>query len=209
MRILAIGAHYDDVELGCGGTIAKHVINGDQVYVFVATLSGFSNHSGKVIRGNEVAKREGEKAMKVLGVKKLFNGNFPTLQIKFDDNLNMKILKIIEKYKIQQVYTHWDGDVHHDHQVVSKSSQHACRHIPRLLMYRSNWYHSSLNFNENYYVDISNTWKIKKKAIMEHKSEMRRTKEKWISFFYNEAQNAGQRIGVKLAEVFEVVKLLR
>lgn len=44
---------------------------------------------------------------------------------------------------------------------------------------------------------------------MEHKSEMRRTKEKWISFFYNEAQNAGQRIGVKLAEVFEVVKLLR
>ena len=208
MRILAIGAHYDDVELGCGGTIAKHVKNGDQVYVFVATFSGFSNHSGKIIRGNGVAKSEGEKAMKVLGVKKLFNGNFPTLKIKFDDNLNMKILKIVEKYKIQQVYTHWDGDVHHDHQVVSKSSQHACRHVPRLFMYRSNWYHSASNFNENYYVDITKMWKIKEKAILAHKSEMLRTKEKWIRFFYNEAQNSGQRIGVKLAEVFQTVKYL-
>jgi hypothetical protein len=37
---------------------------------------------------------------------------------------------------------------------------------------------------------------------------MNRTGEKWISFFRNEAENAGQRIGVRLAEVFEVVKWL-
>ena len=75
-------------------------------------------------------------------------------------------------------------------------------------MYRSNWYHSASNFNENYYVDISKMWKVKEKAILAHKSEMRRTKQKWIRFFYNEAQNAGQRIGVKLAEVFQSVKYL-
>jgi len=37
MNILAIGAHFDDVELGCGGSIAKHSIKGDKVYIYVAT----------------------------------------------------------------------------------------------------------------------------------------------------------------------------
>ena len=41
-----------------------------------------------------------------------------------------------------------------------------------------------------------------------HKSEMERTYKKWASFFRNEAENAGQRIGVGLAEVFEIVKWL-
>ena len=209
MNILAIGAHFDDVELGCGGTLARHVLDKDNVYVYVATLSGFSNHNQEMIRKNSVAKSEGIKAMKILGVKKLIFGNFETLKIKFDDELNIEILSIIEKYKIDTLYTHWTGDVHHDHQAVAKSSLHSGRHLKNLLMYRSNWYHSSVVFNGNYYVDVSTTWKKKKLAILQHKSEMLRTNKKWVDFFYNEAKNAGQRIGVKLAEVFEVVKLLR
>jgi LmbE family N-acetylglucosaminyl deacetylase len=209
MNILAIGAHFDDVELGCGGTLARHVLDKDNVYVYVATLSGFSNHNHEIIRKNSVAKSEGSKAMKILGVKKLILGNFKTLKIKFDDELNIEILSIIEKYKIDTLYTHWTGDVHHDHQAVGKSSLHSSRHLKNVLMYRSNWYHSSVIFNGNYYVDVSTTWKKKKLAILEHRSEILRTNKKWIDFFYNEAQNAGQRIGVKYAEVFEVVKLLR
>ena len=42
-KILAIGAHFDDIELGCGGSLAKHTKEGDDVYAYVATLSGFSN----------------------------------------------------------------------------------------------------------------------------------------------------------------------
>ena len=76
-------------------------------------------------------------------------------------------------------------------------------------MYRSNWYQSTKYFNANCYVDITNFWKIKKKSIQCHKSELKRTHRKWISFFYNEALNAGQRIGVKLAETFLVVKSLK
>jgi LmbE family N-acetylglucosaminyl deacetylase len=209
MNILAIGAHFDDVELGCGGTLARHVLDKDNVYVYVATLSGFSNHNHEMIRKNSVAKSEGSKAMKILGVKKLIFGNFKTLKIKFDDELNIEILSIIEKYKIDTLYTHWTGDVHHDHQAVAKSSLHSGRHLKNLLMYRSNWYHSSVVFNGNYYVDVSTTWKKKELAILEHKSEMLRTNKKWIDFFYNEAKNAGQRIGVKLAEVFEIIKLLK
>jgi hypothetical protein len=49
---------------------------------------------------------------------------------------------------------------------------------------------------------------VKEKAILAHESEVERTRRKWMQFFRNEAQNAGQRIGVPLAEVFEVVKYL-
>ena len=64
-------------------------------------------------------------------------------------------------------------------------------------MYRSNWYHSNTSFKENFYVDISKTWKLKEKAISQHKSEMNRTGKKWINFFYNELPIVKIRIGDK------------
>ncbi len=207
MNVLAIGAHFDDIELGCGGALAKHVANGDSVFAYVATKSGFINHQNIVIRSNEIADKEGENAMKILGVK-LIKGNFDALKIEFNDDLNLDIIKIIEDKKIDLVYSHWMGDIHHDHQAVARASLHSCRHVPRQLMYRSNWYHSNLEFKGNFYVDISDFWDIKKKSIEAHQSEMERTGKKWIEFFHNEAKNAGQRIEVKYAEVFEVIKWL-
>ena len=208
MNILAIGAHFDDVELGCGGALARHVSNGDNVYVYIATVSGFTNQYNETVRSNEIACREAEAAMRILGVKELICGNFETLKIEFVDNLNIEILKIVNGKKIDKVYTHWVGDIHHDHQAVARASLHSCRHVPRMLMYRSNWYHSTMEFRGNFYVDVTRFWDAKEQAIRAHVSEVDRTGEKWISFFKNEAENAGQRIGVKYAEVFEVVKWL-
>ena len=208
MNILAIGAHFDDVELGCGGVLAKHAHSGDNVYVYVATVSGFANYNNQTVRSNEMALDEAQAAMKVLGVKEMICGKFQTLAVEFVDTLNMEILKIVEEKKIDMVYAHWTGDVHHDHQAVGKASLHSCRHVPRILMYRSNWYHSTLEFRGNFYVDITQSWEIKERAIRAHVTEMDRTGEKWIGFFKNEAENAGQRIGVRMAEVFEVVKFL-
>jgi len=208
MNILAIGAHFDDVELGCGGALARHARQGDSVYVFVATVSGFSNQYSQAVRSNESAFEEARNAMAILGVKELMCGNFTTLEVEFVDALNIEILKIIQEKKIDQVYAHWTGDIHHDHQAVAKASLHSCRHVPKLLMYRSNWYHSTLEFRGNFYVDITQCREIKEQAIRAHVTEVDRTGEKWISFFRNEAENAGQRIGVKYAEVFEVVKWL-
>jgi LmbE family N-acetylglucosaminyl deacetylase len=91
---------------------------------------------------------------------------------------------------------------------VGKASIHSCRHVPRQLLYRSNWYHSTDDFRGNFYADITDTWELKQRAIEAHRSELQRTGRKWISFFRNEAENAGQRIGVKYAEVFEVLKWL-
>lgn len=208
MNILAIGAHFDDVELGCGGALAKHAQNGDNVYVYVATVSGFTNQYNQTIRSNEIALAEAQEAMKILGVKELICGKFKTLHIEFVDELNIEILTIVQEKKIDRVYAHWIGDIHHDHQAVAKASLHSCRHVPRLLMYRSNWYHSTMEFRGNFYIDITRQWDIKERAIQAHASEMDRTSSKWIGFFKNEAENAGQRIGVNYAEVFEVVKWL-
>lgn len=208
MNVLAIGAHFDDVELGCGGALARHARKGDNVYVFVATVSGFSNQYNQTVRSSETALAEAQQAMNVLGVKELLCGNFKTLEVEFVDLLNIEILKIVQEKKIDLVYAHWVGDIHHDHQAVAKASLHSCRHVPRMLMYRSNWYHSTLEFRGNFYVDITEYWPLKEQAIRAHVTEMDRTGEKWISFFHNEAENAGQRIGVKFAEVFELVKWL-
>ena len=103
---------------------------------------------------------------------------------------------------------HWPEDIHHDHQAVGKASIHSCRHVPRQLLYRSNWYHSTGDFRGSFYMDITETWDAKEQAIKSHASELTRTGEKWIGFFRNEAENAGQRIGVRLAEVFQVLKWL-
>lgn len=208
MNILAIGAHFDDVELGCGGALARHAANGDNVYVYVATVSGYTNQYDQSVRSNNVARAEAEAAMQILGTKQMFCGDFKTLHVEFVDSLNIEILKLVEDLKIDVVYAHWTGDVHHDHQAVGKASLHSCRHVPRLLMYRSNWYQSALDFRGNFYVDISNHWDVKEAAIRAHASEVNRTSNRWITFFRNEAENAGQRIGVRFAEVFEVVKWL-
>jgi LmbE family N-acetylglucosaminyl deacetylase len=208
MNVLAIGAHFDDVELGCGGALARHARAGDPVYVYVATESGFSNYRNEAVRTNEVALDEGRKAMELLGVKDLIVGRFKTLQVEFVDDLNVEILRIVEERNIDLVFSHWPGDIHHDHQAVGRASIHGCRHVKRQLLYRSNWYHSTDDFKGNFYVDISDTWEIKKRAIEAHRSELARTHRKWIDFFGNEAENAGQRIGVRYAEVFQVLKWL-
>ncbi|UCV02380.1 PIG-L deacetylase family protein [Dechloromonas denitrificans] len=209
MNILAIGAHFDDVELGCGGSLAKYAKQGHDVYVYVATDSGFTNYNKETIRSNETALAEARAAMKLIGVKEMICGKFNTLAVEFVDDLNVEILRIVEEKEIDLVFTHWTGDIHHDHLAVARASLHSCRHVPKLLMYRSNWYHSTLDFRGNFYIDITNCWELKKKAIQAHESEMARTGAKWISFFHNEAENAGQRIGVRYAEVYEVVKWLQ
>ncbi len=190
MNILAIGAHFDDIELGCGGTLAKHVEDGDKVYAYVATVSGYMNAESQVVRENETAIDEGKKAMDILGVE-LTCGYFRTLEIEFTEPLNAQIIRIVQDKHIDKVYTHWIGDIHHDHQAVSKASLHSCRHVPRMLMYRSNWYHSTMDFRGTFYVEITDYLERKMNSLRAHKSEMDRTREKWIDFFTNEAKNAG------------------
>ena len=208
MLILAIGAHFDDVELGCGGTIARHARNGDEVTIYVATNSGYSDYANRVIRKPEVARREGQSAADILGVKELICGGFPTNSLSFNDDLVCSILQLLEEKRFDMIFTHWVEDIHHDHRAVARASITAGRHVPRLLFYRSNYYDSEQVFRGNFYTDITETLKIKKEAIKAHESEYKRVGEKWLQFFMNQNQNDGQKIGVDYAECFEVLKYL-
>lgn len=205
MNVLAIGAHFDDIELGCGGALAKHVKNGDNVIVFIATQSGFNNKDGAVLRRGEVAFQEAENASKEIGYQ-LLVGNIPTFYLEYGEDVQVKLLKIIEENAIDLIYTHWMHDVHHDHRNLALCTLHVSRHVNKLLMYRSNWYISEKEFVENFFVDISETWDIKEKAIRAYESEMKRVGESWVTYFKQEAINNGFKMGVTYAEAFQVIK---
>ncbi len=207
MNVLAVGAHFDDIELGCSGALAKHVKCGDQVTIYVATNSEYSNGEGKLIRSGDTARKEGEEAAAVIGAE-LICGKCPSLFLEFEEKTNIELIKLIEERQIDLLYTHWKDDIQHDHINLAKASIHAGRHVPRILMYRSNWYLSDGNFKANYFVDISETWEIKEKAILAHQSEYGRVGGKWLDFFKRQAQNNGLIAGVAYAESFEVVKWL-
>jgi len=207
VNILAIGAHFDDVELGCGGSLAKHVSNGDKVNIYIATKSGYKDPDGVNIRSDAIAHQEGLDAARIIGAN-LIADKFETLSLEFNDAINARLVKIIDELKIDIIYTHFIGDVHHDHIALAQASIHAGRHVPRILMYKSNWYQGSLVFAGNFYIDITDTWEIKRAAILAHKTEGDRTNGKWIEYFDRLALVNGDAIGAKRAEVFQLVKWL-
>ena len=207
MNVLAIGAHFDDIELGCSGSLKKHVEKGDKVILYVATSSGFFSPDHVRVRSDEIAMEEGMTAAELIGAE-LMCGCFETLHLEFEDELNAQLVSIIEKEKIDLIYTHHKDDVHHDHAALAKASFHAGRHVPRILAYHSYWYQSDMRFSPDFYVDITDTWETKEAVIKAHKSEYERVGNAWIDYFKKEARNNGIVCGVELAEGFRCIKWL-
>ena len=207
MNILAIGAHFDDVEIGCGGALAKHRSLGDKVLIQVITHSKYNDYSGELLRTKEVAFEEGLKASKVLDCDLMCN-HYETKQVKFDYKLIEDINRVIDENGIDMIYTHWDHDVHQDHQAIGKATMAAGRHVNKILMYQSNLYKNTSSFNANYFVDITDYIDIKKDAILCHESEVKKFGLGWIEFWINETKNNGKKFGVLYAEAFQLVKFL-
>ena len=205
MNVLAIGAHFDDLELGCGGALARHSQCGDKVYGYIATTSQYSNKEGKVVRAGATAEQEARHASEIIGYE-LILGNIPTFYLEYGEDVNAQLVKLIEEKQIDLIYTHWINDVHHDHRNLALDTLHVARHVNKVLMYRSNWYISENTFQGNFYVDISDTWEKKKEAIKAYASEYERVGSVWIDYFEREALNNGLRTGVKYAEAFQIIK---
>jgi len=204
-NVLGIGAHFDDLELGCGGSLARHVRDGDTVTMLVVSHSGYANPQGTVVRDQDVALQEGEAAAQLIGAD-LLTFNDKTLGLQFDEVLTARLLAVIEQRAIDTVYTHWIHDIHRDHQNVGKATLMAARHVPRLLMYRSNAYSGGEPFRGTHFTDVSETWSIKTKAIEAHASEIARVGRSWLDNVEHQAALDGQTIGVAHAECFEVVR---
>jgi len=210
MKILAIGAHFDDVELGCGGTLARYKREGHTVDVYVATRSGYSSFDNTKIRDSNEASQEAIEAIKILGSGgiNLHRGEFETFNLKYQDKLNTTIRQIIDTVKADTIFSVGSFDALSDHWALAKSVLHASRHVPRVAFYRCNWYPSEVSFNGRLYVDISDFIELKQSAIKAYSSEWTRAGYRWSEYFTNLARNDGMVVGVNYAECFEVIRWL-
>ncbi len=206
-NVLGVGAHYDDLDLGCSGTLIKHARTGDNVTMLVITDSAYKDPKGKTIRSAETARKEGEEAATLVGAH-LICLDYKTFEVPFDETLTRTINRIIRDMKIDTVYGHWTGDLHRDHINAGQATLMAARHVPRFLMYRSNYYESGKDFRGSFYSDITEYYESKMAVIKCHKSELERVEFAWIDFFAHQNQNDGLKIGCKYAEAFEVIRYL-
>lgn len=121
LDILAIGAHPDDVELGCGGTIAKEIANGKTVGILDLTRGELGT------RGTaETRKEEAANAAKILGVSTRENLGFPDGFFINDKEHQLEIIKMIRKYQPEIVLCNAIDDRHIDHGKGSKLVSDAC-----------------------------------------------------------------------------------
>ena len=173
-KILFIRAHFDDVELGCGGTIKKFNKLGYKTKIFVISHSEIREiKNNKILRDKTTAKKEFLKSMKILGVKKFKLLNFETNKILYNDKLISIIREEIDIFKPDMAFIHWNKDIHQDHKAISEATLSACRHVSSILMYQSNNYIGEESFNANLYIDISHYFNHKLNAIKCYKSELK------------------------------------
>lgn len=204
-----IGAHYDDVEIGCGGTAAKMIFEGNECYATIVTKSGYKDETGKVIRDNEVALREGMQGLKLLGFEEnnISHLNFETGKLEHNLELIHCLEAEIKKIQPDVVFTHWTHDVHQDHVATAKATLTVTRKTGSVLMYRPNWYRQDVPFLETVFVDVSDHYSAKKVAINAHESEVKKFGKDWETFIEAQDLARGMEIGAKYAESFQLVKL--
>ncbi len=205
MKILAIGAHADDVELGCGGSLLKWAAAGHEITIFTATDSAYAAPDGTVIRSAETARTEAEAAAKKIGAR-LITGDFKTFALTFSEPLNAGLIEVIGEVGPDMVLTHWSGDSHPDHQALASATLHACRRVPTVLTYASNGYPGFTTFDGRTHVDISDVLEDKLALVSLFDSENTRTDGAWVDSLRDHAAVCGRITGVDHAESFGVVK---
>lgn len=206
-NILMIGAHFDDVELGCGGTAAKLVAEGKTVYKLTLT-DNVTNYTDKnIFVAYETSIEASAKACKILGVKEI---PFPVQKCNgliYSTELMQKLEKIIADYQIDTVFIHFSDDLNQDHIEASKISKTASRYCDNVLAYQSNTYILSSSYYPSYFFDISNFIELKKNALAQYGKEHDRFGELFSS---NISRNKVWGYGnhVDYAEGFVVIKML-
>ncbi|MSP24326.1 MAG: hypothetical protein EXR75_04010 [Myxococcales bacterium] len=206
-RVLAIGAHFDDIEIGCGGALLAWRARGDEIAFFVATESSYRDPNGTLIRTSETAQKEGRAAAALAGAA-LIEAGLPTFEVMADERLHRPLLHAIAKFAPDVVLSHWVGDPHRDHREVALATLHCARKIPRVLAYRSNWDPSAQAFDPRFYVNIESTLDGKLALVRTHVSEHKRTDGIWEERVRATAADAGARSGCTHAEAFEVIRWL-
>jgi LmbE family N-acetylglucosaminyl deacetylase len=213
-RILAIGAHPDDIEFGCGGTISKLATAGSfVVYCCMTSGQSIDGVTGKILRTKEQNVEEVLAAASVMGAKQAEFLPFVDLHVPFSFESVSRVEALIKKYEIDTIFTHWSGDANQDHIATFKTTMAAARYVPNVLCYEqipiSRLSDNSIDIN--YYVNITDTFEQKIASAKKHVSQM----EKYKSVGLNVEENLdtlarfrGIQARCRYAEGFQIIKMV-
>jgi len=227
LDILAFGAHPDDVELGCSGTIAKEISLGKKVGIIDLTRGELGTRGSAAIRDVEAAK-----AAKILGVQARENLEMRDGFFINDEKHQLQIIKMIRKYRPEIVLCNAVDDRHIDHPKGSQLVSDACflaglRRIettlhnenqeawrPKLVYHFIQW----KNLEPDFVVDISGFMDVKMESILAYDSQFYNpnTKEpetpiatkNFLDSVKYRAPDLGRIIGVEYAEGFTIERYL-
>ncbi|MDD2439246.1 MAG: PIG-L family deacetylase [Methanosarcinaceae archaeon] len=198
MRVLSLGAHPDDIEIGMGGTLAKYSKKGHEVLMLIATVPN----------KKEMRIKESEKAARILGAE-LNILNINPEKLVFSRELVRELDKVMSDFCPDVVFTHWVHDSHQDHVSIAKATIASTRKNG----YSVYMYEQTIPggivpycFRPQMYVDISDVIELKKESVIAHKSQLDVNNEWWLYGIEGRATYRGYQIRSKYAESFEIIK---
>lgn len=199
-RVVAFGAHPDDVEIGVGGTLAKCAARGAEVTILV--LTSFPDNVEDARWG------EAERAAAALGAD-LELLDVPAEERSFDRALVNRLDDLLDWYDPDAVFTHWLHDSHQDHVALTRGVLAATRKNRRsVYMYEPMTPGGIVaeSFDPQLYVDVSGTVDRKFAALRAHESQVAKHGDDWLDGIEGRSRFRGFQIGTTHAEAFEVVK---
>ena len=202
MNILAVGAHPDDIEIGCGGTLIKYVKAGHKVHLFILSDGSFGGDS-------DVRRREQLKAARIMGAKSVCWGNLVDTEIVNNRELIVKIDEMIAGVKPDVVFLNYHQDVHQDHRAVALAGIPATRYVKEVLYYEVP---TTLRFEPYIFVDIKDVLGKKLSLLKAHASQVKKTRVENQTILESARSCAnfrGFQGRVKYAEGFMAVRLMK
>lgn len=201
MKILAIGAHLDDIEIGCGGTLHKAIKKSHKVEVIVMTNSKTTEKNVRL--------KEAHNSWKCLKIENVNVFSFKDKHVAYDGNTVKKINEVVDSFNPDLILTHWVFDTHQDHRNVALATISACRYKNNILMYDPfpPSGRSYVAFRPQMYVDITNSIKVKIKAIKKYKTQCKKYGENWLKAIKGRAKLRGFESNCNFAEAFEAVRM--
>ncbi|NHI01613.1 PIG-L deacetylase family protein [Oceanimonas sp. MB9] len=218
--VLVVAAHTDDEALGCGGTIAKHVSQGDTVYaVFLA--DGVTSRPNATSEELETRNAAATRAQAVLGIKKSYMLGFPDNRMDSIPLLDIvqKLESVLEEIQPQVIYTHHHGDLNIDHRITHQTVMTACRPVPDAsvkeiyafeVLSATEWNTPGLApFVPNTFIDITEQLDTKMEALDAYALEMREAPHsRSLGNTKQLAAFRGNSVGVKFAESLMLIRHL-
>jgi LmbE family N-acetylglucosaminyl deacetylase len=191
MQILAIGAHPDDIELMCGGSLAYFASNGAKVHNIIVSNGGLGNRES-------LRKNEAELAAKILGVEEVIFFEFKDGQVACNLELIQLIEDKVEKIIPDIIFTHHPQDQHQDHRSVGNAVLSAARMHQNILLCESP--STKKPFDGSVFIDISAQIEKKLEALKTYRSHLELRID--IETIKSIAMYRGFQIATKYAEAF-------